>query len=858
MKKRACTAILAAFAVAAGLLIRPAAAATMLEADELRCDYAYAYCIDTGDVIMDKNARERTAMASLTKIMTALVTVETCADLDAEITVSEQAIAATPALSSTADLIVGERMTVRDMLYCMMLPSGNDAANVLAEHCGGSIEAFVELMNRRAGELGCEDTQFQNPHGFDEDGHYSTAADIATILSAALKNPEFEKVFTTFSYVVPRTNMSEERALQSTNRMTDYTAEAYSPSITGTKTGFTGNAGYCLACTGQVGDGPAFISVVLGGEYPDGASVPDSYLDTAYLLETATERYRIQTLHSQGDPLGELEVDCLRGGDSVGLQAQDDLSVLIDSELAGRGVTASLTLAKLAPPFYERQRVGTVVYTDADGAVLAEGGVVTTAAGEYSHWKGFWKALGDIPAWQYVCIVLGAAVLAFVLLLLVQALRRRIKRYYRRRGMLPHSPAAGAKGPEQGRRAKLLRRRGKTRGSHGRGKPARSRRPAGSVSRLWSDLNSGPTTTATFGAEDAARSRGDAGFGNGRGRTDSATAGTGYAAGGAAGRRVSVSNQTSSQTAPLQTAPSQAAPLQAAPSQAARGPGGRRRALLQGETAPQNAAPVQTERGSERADGAAAAKTGRGTPAEYVWRSAAYRPAGMQTETPARSEPVGQAHGGGPRPVKSETGVEREEAGNPASASAVIAPRPDASEKGAIQPVSAPTQPAPEPEAAAAREPVTELEAAAARESVTESAKERAARHGDAPVQAWDTELLVPFLFDDASAAWQERERRSMRAAVAEGYGDGASGTAVADEPLRRAMDSAPPAVRKRLAAQYSGAVENRRAEPPQRTGTQAEPEAEGGVHPEDAPTRRTEGRVRTDYPRSRRRRRKW
>ena len=554
MKKRACTAILAAFAVAAGLLIRPAAAATMLEADELRCDYAYAFCIDTGDVIMDKNARERTAMASLTKIMTALVTVETCADLDAEITVSEQAIAATPALSSTADLIVGERMTVRDMLYCMMLPSGNDAANVLAEHCGGSIEAFVELMNRRAGELGCEDTQFQNPHGFDEDGHYSTAADIATILSAALKNPEFEKVFTTFSYVVPRTNMSEERALQSTNRMTDYTAEAYSPSITGTKTGFTGNAGYCLACTGQVGDGPAFISVVLGGEYPDGASVPDSYLDTAYLLETATERYRIQTLHSQGDPLGELEVDCLRGGDSVGLQAQDDLSVLIDSELAGRGVTASLTLAKLAPPFYERQRVGTVVYTDADGAVLAEGGVVTTAAGEYSHWKGFWKALGDIPAWQYVCIVLGAAVLAFVLLLLVQALRRRIKRYYRRRGMLPHSPAAGAKGPEQARRAKLLRRRGKTRGSHGSGKPARSRRPAGSVSRLWSDLNSGPTTTATSGAEDAARSRGDAGFGNGRGRTDSAPAGTGYAAGGAAGRRVSVSNQTSSQTAPSQAA----------------------------------------------------------------------------------------------------------------------------------------------------------------------------------------------------------------------------------------------------------------------------------------------------------------
>ena len=429
MNKRAITAIAALFAVAAGLFARPASAAgTLLDAGELRCEYAYAYCVDTGDVIMDKNAGERTAMASLTKIMTALVTVETCADLDAEITVSEQAIAATPALSSTADLVVGERMTVRDMLYCMMLPSGNDAANVLAEHCGGSIEAFVEQMNRRAQELGCADTQFRNPHGFDEEGHYSTAADMAKILTAALKKPDFKKVYTTFSYVVPKTNLSAERNLRSTNRMTDYTSEAYSPSITGTKTGFTGDAGYCLACTGQVGDGPEFISVVLGGGYPDGASVPDSYLDTAYLLETATERFQVQTLHSQGDPLGTMEVGCLKGGDSVGLQAQDDLAVLMDGELAGRGVTASLSLAELTPPFYERQRVGTVVYADADGEVLAEGGVVTASAGEYSRWKGFWQALGDIPAWQYICIVLGAAVLAFVLLLLVQALRRRLKR----------------------------------------------------------------------------------------------------------------------------------------------------------------------------------------------------------------------------------------------------------------------------------------------------------------------------------------------------------------------------------------------------------------------------------------------
>ena len=706
MNKRAITAIAALFAVAAGLFARPASAAgTLLDAGELRCEYAYAYCVDTGDVIMDKNAGERTAMASLTKIMTALVTVETCADLDAEITVSEQAIAATPALSSTADLVVGERMTVRDMLYCMMLPSGNDAANVLAEHCGGSIEAFVEQMNRRAQELGCADTQFRNPHGFDEEGHYSTAADMAKILTAALKKPDFKKVYTTFSYVVPKTNLSAERNLRSTNRMTDYTSEAYSPSITGTKTGFTGDAGYCLACTGQVGDGPEFISVVLGGGYPDGASVPDSYLDTAYLLETATERFQVQTLHSQGDPLGTMEVGCLKGGDSVGLQAQDDLAVLMDGELAGRGVTASLSLAELTPPFYERQRVGTVVYADADGEVLAEGGVVTASAGEYSRWKGFWQALGDIPAWQYICIVLGAAVLAFVLLLLVQALRRRLKRYYRRRGMLPPGPAAGAPKPKQPRRPEPARRHGKTRGREKRGKqerPAPVRAGSGAARE-----NAGSGSARRHGGDVRSESAD---------RTDTGA----------------------------QAAPSQAAPLQAAPSQAAPAAPG---------------VPVQPQ----------------SAPAEYEWRSPAYRP--------ARAE-------------------------------------------------------APAPQAAAVPE-------------------EKALR-ADTPVDAWDKELLVPFLFDDASAAWQERERRSMRAAAVDERGDGPAKACPDGEALRRAMAGAPPALRRRMDAQYRGAVENRRAAVPPRAGALPDADAAGEARTEDAPESRT-ARVRTEYPRARRRRkRRW
>lgn len=455
MIKRIFTAFLAAALAATGALSHPARAAgtpsspayagqeaaavaspartvDQLDGDALRCGYAYAICMDTGDVILDKNSTERVAMASLTKIMTALLTVENCSDLDGEIVVSAEAIAATPEISSTAGLIVGERMTVRDMLYCLLLPSGNDAANVLAEYCGGSIDAFVEMMNRRAQELGLRDTQFRNPHGLDAEGHYTTAADLAKLLSFALQNEQFKKVFSSFSYVVPATNLSGERALRSTNRMTDQTADVYVPGITGTKTGFTGNAGYCLACTSRVDDGPAVLSVVLGGGYPDGAACPDSYADSKYIIETAAQKYRVVRLQTAGDDLGEVPVECLKGADTIGVAAKEDLFALVD-----RGeedaVTASVTPALLTPPFEQDAAAGTVVYTDADGEVLAQGAAVTVSAGEYSRWKGFAKALEEMSLLQYIGILLGFAVVLFLIFLLIQALRRHMKRRRRMR-----------------------------------------------------------------------------------------------------------------------------------------------------------------------------------------------------------------------------------------------------------------------------------------------------------------------------------------------------------------------------------------------------------------------------------------
>jgi D-alanyl-D-alanine carboxypeptidase (penicillin-binding protein 5/6) len=190
----------------------------------------------TGDTLAERAPDRRLAIASITKVMTALLTVER-ADPDALVTVPRAALVG----GSSADLVPGERIAVRDLLAGLLVASGNDAALTLAQHIAGSETAFVGLMNSRARELGLDDTQFASPHGLDRPNHYSTARDLIRLAEVAMRHDEFRQLVGNHVYTIPGPDGVGTRDLRSENDLL-----ALDPEVDGIKTGHTDQAGYTL------------------------------------------------------------------------------------------------------------------------------------------------------------------------------------------------------------------------------------------------------------------------------------------------------------------------------------------------------------------------------------------------------------------------------------------------------------------------------------------------------------------------------------------------------------------------------------------------------------------------------------
>lgn len=199
-----------------------------------------------------KNEYNKVKMASTTKIMTATIIIENC-DLSETIEVSKKAAGTG---GSRLGLKTGDKITIRDLLYGLLLRSGNDAAVALAETCGGNIQGFCELMNAKAKELGLNNTHFESPHGLDSDEHYTTAYELALLTDYALKNPTFTQIVGTKNYTV--TINGSPKNLNNTNELLGYLDGVY-----GVKTGFTNGANRCLVTACKRGN-MDIICVVLG------------------------------------------------------------------------------------------------------------------------------------------------------------------------------------------------------------------------------------------------------------------------------------------------------------------------------------------------------------------------------------------------------------------------------------------------------------------------------------------------------------------------------------------------------------------------------------------------------------------
>ena len=268
--------------------------------------------MNSGTIVYEKNADDKVYPASLTKIMTCMLALELCKDLAEEVTVTETALAGLDPDGSTASLQVGEVLTMEDLLYCIMLPSANDACCVVAEHLGGTIDAFVEKMNEKAQALGCTGTHFANPDGLHDDDHYTTARDLRRITEAALQNETFRTIVSTAVYEVPATNLSDKRIVHTTNYLmsTAINPDYYYEKAKGVKTGYTSKAGRCLISTVKQGD-VYYLSIVTGCKTivnDDGSVVYDSFVQTKKLLEYGLTSFSFATVISQLVPVAQVKV----------------------------------------------------------------------------------------------------------------------------------------------------------------------------------------------------------------------------------------------------------------------------------------------------------------------------------------------------------------------------------------------------------------------------------------------------------------------------------------------------------------------------------------------------------------------
>ena len=227
---------------------------------------AFLYECNSGTLMYAWKADEQLYPASLVKIMTALMALER-GNLSDVVTVKESTIETVPKKAVSANLVAEEQISLESLLYCLLVGSANDAASVIAEHISGSQEAFVNEMNAYAKQLGCTKTNFTNPHGLHNENQKTTARDMAKILSAAMKNEAFRKVFSTVRCTVPATNKSEERALATGNFLmnTDSLDIYYDKRVTGGRTGVTEDGRRCLAAS-ATGNGMELISIVMGAE----------------------------------------------------------------------------------------------------------------------------------------------------------------------------------------------------------------------------------------------------------------------------------------------------------------------------------------------------------------------------------------------------------------------------------------------------------------------------------------------------------------------------------------------------------------------------------------------------------------
>jgi len=322
----------------------------------------------TGKIVYEKNIYEKMYPASVTKILTAIIVLENC-KLEEVATASYDAVMGVEYGYVVANLQVGEELTVEELLNVLLIASANDAARVLAEHVSGSMEEFAKLMNEKANEIGCLNSNFVNSNGIHDDNHYSTAYDLALIAKYAMQNEIFREIVGKTYYILPATNKHDkaDRVFGTTNELllvnnNERKDNYYYKYATGIKTGFTTPAGYCLVASSEK-NGLEYISVVLNaGQTEDGMSA--RYIDTKTLFDYGYDNFLMKKVTQKGSSIQTIEVkNATKGTKKLDVLIDDDVYAFVNKEDINNSVMPEISIDKnLKAPIEQGSIIGKVTY----------------------------------------------------------------------------------------------------------------------------------------------------------------------------------------------------------------------------------------------------------------------------------------------------------------------------------------------------------------------------------------------------------------------------------------------------------------------------------------------------------------
>ncbi len=423
-----------------------APAAYALEAPKLNGQAAVLIDLDAGRVLYGYNMDDERAPASLTKVMTVLLALEALdggrVSLDDMIVAQDDCMQGMEEDSSTSGIVPGTQISMRDLLYCALLQSANEACNIIGRYIAGSISGFVDQMNRKAEQLGCKHTHFVNTNGLPAEDHYSSAYDQYLIFAAAMKHPLFMEISNSASYQAQCAAVNNGEPIGNSNALINITS-IYSnggrylyEGASGGKTGYTRAAGYCLISTAQR-NGVRLLAVAMGCDGALNAQTDEYYnfVDSRTLYDWGFNNFSYRTLLNTNEVIERQDVELAEGDAMAMLRPQDELKALMPNEVTEDNIRREVVLYNetLRAPIDAGTVLGEIrIYVG--NSLYGSSKLINSSAIELSRNAYLARRVGEILSKGWVITLLSIlAVFMLIYLILITRYRRLRKKHLRER-----------------------------------------------------------------------------------------------------------------------------------------------------------------------------------------------------------------------------------------------------------------------------------------------------------------------------------------------------------------------------------------------------------------------------------------